>query len=143
MSAGPLAVSIGLSGSTAEAGSSGETIGRRLLRLGVAGGELLFLAVLDVGDVGSDDALGIAERLERAAVHPQRLVAEALDQPERVRHEQDRLAAALELGELVQALVGEALVADGEHFVDEEHVRIDVNRDGEAEPHVHARTSRS
>ena len=93
--------------------------------------------MLDVGDVGADDALGIAERLERAAVHPQRLVAEALDQAERVRHEQDRLAAALELGELVEALVGEAFVADGEHLVDEEHVRIDVNRDGEAEPHVH------
>ena len=74
-----------------------------------------------------------------AAVEPQRLVAEALDQAERVRDEQDRLAAALELGELVEALVREALVADGEHFVDQQHVGIDVDRDGEAEPHVHAR----
>ena len=32
----------------------------------------------------------------------------------------------------------EALVADREHFVDEQHVGIDVNRDGESEPHVHA-----
>ena len=132
-----------MSGSTAEAGSSGEIDRRRLLRLGVARGELLLLAVLDVGDVRTDDPLGVAESLERAAVHPQRLVAEALDQPERVRHEQDRLAAALELGELVQTLVSEAFVADGEHLVDEEHVRVDVNRDRKAEPHVHARTSRS
>ena len=43
-----------------------------------------------------------------------------------------------ELGELVEALVREALVADGEHLVDEQHVGIDVDRDGEPEPHVHA-----
>ena len=54
-------------------------------------------------------------------------------------HEQDRLAAAPELGELVEALVRESLVADRQHFVDEQHVGIDVDRDGEAEPHVHAR----
>ncbi len=58
--------------------------------------------------------------------------------PERMRHEQDRLAAALELRELVEALVGEALVADRQHFVDEQHVGIDVDRDGKPEAHVHA-----
>ena len=40
--------------------------------------------------------------------------------------------------ELVEALVREALVADGQHLVDEQHVGIDVDRDREAEPHVHA-----
>ena len=40
--------------------------------------------------------------------------------------------------ELVEALVGEALVADREHLVDEQHVGIDVDRHGEPEPHVHA-----
>ena len=112
---------------------------RRLLRPRVTGGELLLLAVLDVGDVGADDALGIAEPLHPARIEPQRLVAEALDQAERMRDEQDRLAAALELGELVQALVREALVADGENLVDQQHVGIDVDRDRESEPHVHAR----
>ena len=74
-----------------------------------------------------------------AVVQPQRLVAEALDEAERVGDEQDRLAAPPELGELVEALVREALVADGEHLVDEQHVGIDVDRHGKAEPHVHAR----
>ena len=55
-----------------------------------------------------------------------------------MRHEQDRLVAALELGELVEALVREALVADRQHLVDEQHVGIDVDRDGKAEAHVHA-----
>ena len=52
--------------------------------------------------------------------------------------QEDRLAAAPELAELVEALVREAFVADGEHLVDEQHVGIDVDGDGEAEPHVHA-----
>ena len=54
-------------------------------------------------------------------------------------HQQDRLAAAAKLRELVQALVGKAFVADREHLVDEQDVGIDVDRDGESEAHVHAR----
>ena len=98
---------------------------------------------LDVRDVRADDALGIAVALHAAAVEPERLVAEPLDQAERVRDEQDRLAAPAELGELVEALVREALVADRQHLVDQQHVGIDVDRHGEAEAHVHARTSTS
>ena len=53
--------------------------------------------------------------------------------------EQDGLAAPPELGELVEALVRERLVADGQHLVDQQHVGIDVDGHGEAEAHVHAR----
>ena len=67
------------------------------------------------------------------------LVAEVPDRPERVRHDHDGLAAVLELGELLGAPALELLVADREHLVDEEDVRIHVDRDREAEPHVHAR----
>ena len=55
-----------------------------------------------------------------------------------MRHQQDRLAAPPELRELVEALVGEAFVADRQHLVDQQHIRIDVDRDREAKPHVHA-----
>ena len=58
-----------------------------------------------------------------------------------VRHDDDRAALVLELVHAVQALALEGLVADGEHLVDEQHVGIDVDRDREAEPDVHARTS--
>ena len=81
---------------------------------------------------------GSPEPLIAARVEPQRFVAETLDHAERVRDEQDRLAAPLELGELVEALVREAFVADGEDLVDEQHLRIDVDRDRESEAHVHA-----
>ena len=45
----------------------------------------------------------------------------------------------LELVYAVQALLLEALVADCEHLVDEQHVGFDVHRDREAETDVHAR----
>ena len=111
---------------------------RGFLRSRVTSRELLLLGRLDVGDVGADDPLRIAKTLQTTRIQPQRIVAEALDQPERVRDEQNRLAAALELGELVQALVREALVADREYLVNQQHIRIDVDRDGESQPHVHA-----
>ena len=44
-----------------------------------------------------------------------------------------------QLGELLDAAALELGVADREHLVDEQDVGIDVDRDGEAEPHVHAR----
>ena len=56
----------------------------------------LLLALLDLGQVGADDALRIAVRRGAALVQPERLVAEALDQVERMRDQQDGLAAAAE-----------------------------------------------
>ena len=59
-----------------------------------------------------------------------------------MRDKEDRLAATPELGKLVEALVGEAFVSHGQHFVDKQDVRIDVHGDGEPEAHVHARRVR-
>jgi len=54
-------------------------------------------------------------------------------------HTDDGAALALEGAHLVEALALEGLVADGEHLVDEEDLRLDVDGDGEPEPDVHAR----
>ena len=109
-----------------------------ITRARVLGGELRLFTLLDRRDVVADHAPRIAGRAF-AAVEPERFVAEAFDQGERVRDEQHRLAAAAEVAELVEALVGEALVADGQHFIDQQDVRVDVNGDGKArETHVHA-----
>ena len=81
--------------------------------------------------------------LDRAAVVEQhRLVAEPLDRGRVVRDEDDRPAAALEVGDLAEALLLERLVADREHLVQQQHVGLDVHRDREAEPHVHPRRVR-
>jgi len=59
--------------------------------------------------------------------------AQLLDQVERVCHEQDRLAGLLELRDLREALARERLVADGEHLVHQQDVRVDVDGDGEGQ----------
>ena len=61
------------------------------------------------------------------------------DLAEAVADEHDRAAVAPELVDLLRAAPLEALVADGEHLVDEQDLRLDVGGDGEAEPHEHAR----
>src|SRR6185369_8394168 len=55
-----------------------------------------------------------------------------------MRDQQNGFSTTLELGELVEALVCEGFVTDGEHFVDEQDVGIDVDRHGESKTHVHA-----
>ena len=97
------------------------------------------LGLLDVRQVLLHDPPGIADHPLPPRVQPYRLVAEALDHREPVGDEQNRLAAALELGELVEALQAEALVAHRQHLVHEEDLGVDVHGDGEPQPHVHAR----
>jgi hypothetical protein len=60
-----------------------------------------------------------------------------------VRDEDDRAAPLLELEHLAEALSLEGLVADGEHLVEQQHVRVEMRRDREAEPHVHPRRVRA
>ena len=55
-----------------------------------------------------------------------------------VRHHDERRAALLEIADGVEALPLEALVTDGERLVDENHLGVEVDRDRESEPHVHA-----
>src|SRR5581483_5432797 len=83
--------------------------------------------------------------VERHLAVPQQhgAVAEPLDRLSVVRDEDDRAAAALELGDLAEALALELLVADGEDLVEQEDVGLDVRGDREAEPHVHPRGVRA
>jgi hypothetical protein len=95
---------------------------------------------------GAEQAAQPLGRLHRVAVvqdpavvqdHP--AAADPRDQVEGVGDEQDGAAVLLELGDLVQALALERLVADGQDLVDEQDVGADVDGHGEPEPHVLAR----
>ena len=55
-----------------------------------------------------------------------------------VTDEEDRDAALLELPQLGHAALLETRVSDGERFVHDEDVRIDVDHHRECQPHVHA-----
>src|SRR6185369_7530605 len=73
-----------------------------------------------------------------ATCEPERAIAEIAHLLELMRDEDQRHAAVLHLLDLGDALLGELLVADGEHLVDEQDVGIDVHGDGESEADVHA-----
>ena len=84
---------------------------------------------------------GTVER-ELATPKQHGAVAKPFDGGRVVRDEEDRAAALLEGRDDAEALPLEALVPDGEDLVEEEHVRLEECRDGEAEPHGHARRVR-
>ncbi len=82
--------------------------------------------------VQRDNVTHFAESLDSAEFEPQYLVTEVLDLVDRVADEDHRLALLLELHHLLQALLGERPVADGQCLIDDEDVRIDIDADGEA-----------
>jgi hypothetical protein len=67
------------------------------------------------------------------------LVTQVTDRPQTVRDDDDRLPGRAHVVDLLQAALLELRVAHCEHFVDEEDVGIDVDRDREPESYVHAR----
>src|SRR3990172_12336030 len=80
----------------------------------------------------------LSVRQEVAATYKERSLAEVLDKAHRVGDQDDGDALGLKLPHLGQALLLEAGVAHGQHFVDEEDLRVAVHRDGKAEAYVHA-----
>ena len=52
--------------------------------------------------------------------------------------EQDGAALARDVAHLAEALLLERGVADREHLVDEQDLGLEVRRDGERQPHIHA-----
>ena len=104
---------------------------------GTRGGLRLVLLV-HVRHVGADHVVRQRVLAHEALVDPDRALAERLDGAEVVRHEHQRLAGVAELEHAVDAASLEALVADRQHLVDQQHVGVDVDRDREAEPREHA-----
>src|SRR4051812_3454133 len=100
--------------------------------------------LLDVEEVrvGLYYALGFVLQPQLALVDPQRLVAQLLDRAERVADQQDGAVLPAQLAHLLERLALEARVADRQRFVDQEDVRVHVDRHREREPPVHARRVR-
>ena len=73
-----------------------------------------------------------------SALEQHRARAQPRDLIELMRHHDDRNLAAHQLRDLRERARLEAEVADREHFVDEQHVGLEVRRDGEPEARVHA-----
>ncbi|CAA9292899.1 MAG: hypothetical protein AVDCRST_MAG11-250, partial [uncultured Gemmatimonadaceae bacterium] len=78
-----------------------------------------------------------ALRDDDAAVEQQRLGAQRRDAVELVRHDDHRDVAPQHLLQSVVRPLLEREVAHGEHLIDDQHVGLEVGRDGEAEARVH------
>ena len=85
-----------------------------------------------------ETSCGIAHRHHPPALQQQRAVAEAVDGAHVVGDEQDRAAVLAHAVELAIALVLEGGVSDRQHLVDQQHLGVDLDHDGERQPHVHA-----
>jgi hypothetical protein len=88
--------------------------------------------------VGVHDAPRLAEEARAPGVEPEGAVADLLDEVQRVADEEQRPARGQVLLDPPQAAMSEGLVADRQHLVDQQHVRIGVHCHREAQPHVHA-----
>ena len=82
---------------------------------------------------------GFADVDDAALLQQARPGGHAFDEQGVVRHQDDGDAELLELAQLVQALALERLVTHREGLVDEDDLGVEVHRDRDAEPHVHAR----
>ena len=110
---------------------AGMTIRRGSHRLGVAA-EVEFKVT--VGHL-----VRLAQVYRIAPLQQERSVAEALQCPHIVGDEDDRPTLVSQIVEHVEALLLEGGVADREHLVDHQDVRIDLDRHGERQAHVHPR----
>ena len=98
------------------------------------------LGAVEVGlEVPARHLVRLADEARAAALEQHRALAEAHDGAHVVGDEQHRLALVPQAVELVEALLLERGVADREHLVDQQHVGVDLDRDREGEPDLHAR----
>lgn len=72
--------------------------------------------------------VGSPVQAQMAFVNPYRAGAENFDHAQRVADDDDRLVGVAQFFELVEALVLEVLVADGQNFVDEQNFGVNIDR---------------
>ena len=87
--------------------------------------------------VGSNDRRWRPAGDQLTVVHQRDAVAESFDRHQVVRDEEHRRSRTSQLVQPIDALQLKGGVADGQHFVDEQNVRLEMCGDGEAEPDVH------
>ena len=93
----------------------------------------------DLLAVVAHDVAARAEFTRDTAVEPQRALAQSLHLEEVVRTENERAAASEEAIEPAIALALEAVVADREHLVGDQHLGLELGRRRERDAQLHAR----
>ena len=80
----------------------------------------------------------LAQMHKMSSLQQHRAVAEAVQRTHVVRYKHDRSPLVAHSVEDVKALLLKGGVADGEHLIDEQDVGVDLDRDRECQPDVHA-----
>ncbi len=112
-------------------------VARREVRPPVALFECL-LALQHHADVFVDDVLRLAFRLDAAVQKKNRPVRKLLHQAEIVRHEEHGRLLLPQFFEFPDAAVGENRVSHRQRFIHDQNLRIDMNRGGKCQTHIHA-----
>ena len=89
-------------------------------------------------EIALDRSVRGAVEDELSLLEQDRPGAEAPHRGEVVADEDDGATLLRDVAHLAEALLLELRVADGEHLVDEQDLRLEVRGDGEREPHLHA-----
>ena len=92
--------------------------------------------------VGLDQALRVAFAADVSLLEPDRPVAHVAHAGQVVSHQHDGAPVVAELDELLEAALLKGHVTDGQHLVDDQEARVDVDRHREGQPHVHPRRVR-
>ena len=91
------------------------------------------LGVVALSLVGADDLGRRSDLTDFTPLDPGGVLAELDDLAQAVADEHNRAPVAPELIDLLGALALEALIADREHLVDQQHVRLNVGGNREAQ----------
>src|SRR6266436_2463145 len=82
--------------------------------------------------------MSIAVHTNLARVNPNPAVRETANLIELMRDEDDRASCAGDIAHLAEAFFLEIYVPDGQDFIDEENLRLEVSSDSEGQADVHA-----
>src|SRR5258708_36739245 len=82
--------------------------------------------------------MSIAVHANLARVNPNPAVGETANLIELMRDEHDCASCAGDIAHLAEAFFLEIYVADGQDFIDEQNLRLEVSSDSESQADVHA-----
>src|SRR5262249_31746166 len=119
-----------------DTGEPDVTVSDTILQLQLRAGELRSRIAREIG---LDDVPGSAVHAHPAPIDPDCARTQILHRSHVVRDEQDGPPPAVQAFHGSQTLPLEAGIADGQNFIDDQNIGIQVRRDGESQPEPHAR----
>ncbi len=87
--------------------------------------------------IGVDDGVGFAQHGDTPAFKEDHAIAQVLDRRHTVADEHHRAPLPGDIAHFAHAFAAELRVPDRQHFIDQQHLRVEVGGDGKGQPHLH------